>query len=227
MARLTTGEPSEGSECRPSPHRPPDRAFRPPSRARAVARPPVERAERAAGQRGLRATRAGGARIGHGWVAPPHGAGVSAELGHQLPAFRRPCRAARGAGARHAGLGHGLGRLPSATHPQAWRWWRWTAPASVGVGRTAPSCRSKPRPPPLPRCCPTTAGRWCCWAIRSAGRSWRAWRPNTRTRVTALVLLAASLDPAQEEIHPMQWVGAWAPVRGICCHGCCAIRTPS
>lgn len=32
-------------------------------------------------------------------------------------------------------------------------------------------------------------------------------------RVTALVLLAASLDPAQEKIHPMQWVGAWAPVR--------------
>jgi pimeloyl-ACP methyl ester carboxylesterase len=35
------------------------------------------------------------------------------------------------------------------------------------------------------------------------------------TRVTALVLLAASLDPAQEEIHPMQWVGAWAPVRAL------------
>jgi len=34
-------------------------------------------------------------------------------------------------------------------------------------------------------------------------------------RVTALVLLAASLDPAQEEIHPMQWVGAWAPVRTL------------
>jgi len=34
-------------------------------------------------------------------------------------------------------------------------------------------------------------------------------------RVTALVLLAASLDPAQEEIHPMQWVGAWAPVRAL------------
>lgn len=28
-------------------------------------------------------------------------------------------------------------------------------------------------------------------------------------RVTALVLLAASLDPAQEAIHPMQYVGAW------------------
>jgi pimeloyl-ACP methyl ester carboxylesterase len=34
-------------------------------------------------------------------------------------------------------------------------------------------------------------------------------------RVTALVLLAASLDPAQEQIHPMQWVGAWAPVRAL------------
>jgi pimeloyl-ACP methyl ester carboxylesterase len=34
-------------------------------------------------------------------------------------------------------------------------------------------------------------------------------------RVTALVLLAASLDPAQEAIHPMQWVGAWAPVRAL------------
>ena len=32
-------------------------------------------------------------------------------------------------------------------------------------------------------------------------------------RVAAVVLLAASLDPAQESIHPMQWVGAWAPVR--------------
>jgi pimeloyl-ACP methyl ester carboxylesterase len=28
-----------------------------------------------------------------------------------------------------------------------------------------------------------------------------------------VVLLAASLDPAQEDIHPMQHVGAWAPVR--------------
>lgn len=34
-------------------------------------------------------------------------------------------------------------------------------------------------------------------------------------RVTALVLLAASLDPALEEIHPMQHVGAWAPVRAL------------
>jgi pimeloyl-ACP methyl ester carboxylesterase len=34
-------------------------------------------------------------------------------------------------------------------------------------------------------------------------------------RVSALVLLAASLDPAQESIHPMQYVGAWAPVRGM------------
>jgi pimeloyl-ACP methyl ester carboxylesterase len=34
-------------------------------------------------------------------------------------------------------------------------------------------------------------------------------------RVHALVLLAASLDPALEEIHPMQHVGAWAPLRGM------------
>jgi pimeloyl-ACP methyl ester carboxylesterase len=34
-------------------------------------------------------------------------------------------------------------------------------------------------------------------------------------RITALVLLAASLDPAQEAIHPMQYVGAWAPVRAL------------
>jgi pimeloyl-ACP methyl ester carboxylesterase len=34
-------------------------------------------------------------------------------------------------------------------------------------------------------------------------------------RVHALVLLAASLDPALEEIHPMQYVGAWAPLRGL------------
>lgn len=32
-------------------------------------------------------------------------------------------------------------------------------------------------------------------------------------RVGALVLLAASLDPALESIHPMQVVGEWAPVR--------------
>ncbi len=32
-------------------------------------------------------------------------------------------------------------------------------------------------------------------------------------RVHGLVLLAASLDPALEQIHPMQHVGAWAPVR--------------
>ncbi len=31
-------------------------------------------------------------------------------------------------------------------------------------------------------------------------------------RVSALVLLAASLDPAQESIHPMQHVGTWGPV---------------
>jgi pimeloyl-ACP methyl ester carboxylesterase len=41
-------------------------------------------------------------------------------------------------------------------------------------------------------------------------------------RVTALVLLAASLDPALESIHPMQIVGAWAPVRG-CCHAAFAM----
>jgi len=34
-------------------------------------------------------------------------------------------------------------------------------------------------------------------------------------RVTALVLLAASLDPAQESTHPLQHVGAWAPVRAL------------
>jgi pimeloyl-ACP methyl ester carboxylesterase len=34
-------------------------------------------------------------------------------------------------------------------------------------------------------------------------------------RVTALVLLAASLDPALELIHPMQPVGAWWPVRAL------------
>jgi pimeloyl-ACP methyl ester carboxylesterase len=34
-------------------------------------------------------------------------------------------------------------------------------------------------------------------------------------RVHALVLLAASLDPALEDIHPMQHVGAWAPLRGL------------
>jgi pimeloyl-ACP methyl ester carboxylesterase/membrane protein DedA with SNARE-associated domain len=33
------------------------------------------------------------------------------------------------------------------------------------------------------------------------------------TRVHALVLLAGSLDPAQETIHPAQRVGAWGPVR--------------
>ena len=35
------------------------------------------------------------------------------------------------------------------------------------------------------------------------------------TRVKAVVLLAASLDPGQESIHPMQHVGAWAPIRGM------------
>ena len=34
-------------------------------------------------------------------------------------------------------------------------------------------------------------------------------------RVTALVLLAASLDPAQETIHPMQRMGAWWPLRSM------------
>lgn len=32
-------------------------------------------------------------------------------------------------------------------------------------------------------------------------------------RITALVLLAASLDPALETIHPMQYAGAWPPLR--------------
>ena len=35
------------------------------------------------------------------------------------------------------------------------------------------------------------------------------------TRVTALVLLAASLDPALEDIHPMQHVVTWAPLRAV------------
>lgn len=34
-------------------------------------------------------------------------------------------------------------------------------------------------------------------------------------RVTALVLLAASLDPALEKIHPLQRVGAWPGVRAL------------
>jgi pimeloyl-ACP methyl ester carboxylesterase len=34
-------------------------------------------------------------------------------------------------------------------------------------------------------------------------------------RVHALVLLAASLDPGLESIHPMQRAGAWAPLRGL------------
>jgi len=34
-------------------------------------------------------------------------------------------------------------------------------------------------------------------------------------KVGALVLLAASLDPALEAIHPMQHVGQWAPVRRL------------
>ncbi|WP_158043660.1 alpha/beta fold hydrolase [Skermanella pratensis] len=34
-------------------------------------------------------------------------------------------------------------------------------------------------------------------------------------RVSALILLAASLDPDLERIHPMQRVGAWAPVRAV------------
>lgn len=34
-------------------------------------------------------------------------------------------------------------------------------------------------------------------------------------RVAALVLLSASLDPALEAIHPLQPVGAWAPVRAL------------
>lgn len=35
------------------------------------------------------------------------------------------------------------------------------------------------------------------------------------TRVSGLVLLAASLDPAQESIHPLQHVGTWPMVRGL------------
>lgn len=34
-------------------------------------------------------------------------------------------------------------------------------------------------------------------------------------RVAALLLLAASLDPAMEQIHPMQHVGAWRPVERL------------
>jgi pimeloyl-ACP methyl ester carboxylesterase len=34
-------------------------------------------------------------------------------------------------------------------------------------------------------------------------------------RVSALVLLAASLDPALETIHPVQRLGAWAPIRAL------------
>ncbi|HSB24488.1 MAG TPA: alpha/beta fold hydrolase [Burkholderiaceae bacterium] len=34
-------------------------------------------------------------------------------------------------------------------------------------------------------------------------------------RVDALVLVAASLDPAQETIHPLQRLGAWPPIRAM------------
>ena len=34
-------------------------------------------------------------------------------------------------------------------------------------------------------------------------------------RVSALVLIAASLDPALETIHPLQRIGAWAPIRAL------------
>jgi pimeloyl-ACP methyl ester carboxylesterase len=34
-------------------------------------------------------------------------------------------------------------------------------------------------------------------------------------RVAALILVAASLDPGQEKIHPMQRVGDWLPVRAL------------
>lgn len=34
-------------------------------------------------------------------------------------------------------------------------------------------------------------------------------------RITGLVLLAASLDPAQEQIHPMQRLGDWPLLRGL------------
>jgi pimeloyl-ACP methyl ester carboxylesterase len=33
------------------------------------------------------------------------------------------------------------------------------------------------------------------------------------SRVSAVVFLAASMDPAEEKIHPMQWVGNWPLVR--------------
>ncbi len=34
-------------------------------------------------------------------------------------------------------------------------------------------------------------------------------------RIAALILVAASLDPAQEKIHPMQRVGDWPPLRAL------------
>lgn len=34
-------------------------------------------------------------------------------------------------------------------------------------------------------------------------------------RVAAVIFLAAAVDPALERIHPMQYVGAWAPVRTV------------
>lgn len=37
---------------------------------------------------------------------------------------------------------------------------------------------------------------------------------ESEVQLAAVVLLAASLDPALEDIHPLQRVGAWAPVRG-------------
>jgi pimeloyl-ACP methyl ester carboxylesterase len=43
-----------------------------------------------------------------------------------------------------------------------------------------------------------------------------AWLAATHPeRVAGVVLLAASLDPAQEAIHPMQYVGGWMPVRAM------------
>jgi pimeloyl-ACP methyl ester carboxylesterase len=50
----------------------------------------------------------------------------------------------------------------------------------------------------------------------SLGGAVAAWVAATRPeRVGALVLVAASLDPDAERIHPLQRVGAWPPVRAL------------
>ena len=181
--------------------------------ARSVAGPSVERVVRAAGERGLRAARPASA-CGH---EQPGRFAAAAEV-EATPGDLSYLRAGNPAGPRVV-LVHGT--PGSAT---AWADYLLDPPPGLelvaldrpGFDRSGPEAAavsaSRPRRrPSWAACCRPMAAPVVLLGHSLGGTIVARVAAEHPARVTALVLYrAASLDPAQEKIHPMQWVGAWA-----------------